>query len=119
MKIGFSLGRCVRDIVTGSVSIDDVAFIIAATAIREKEKLRPVIQDYTWRDGYLYGLDEEVCQSVAEQLWDQRKILQPRLQGLQRHMQPRMLFGLICILHLFRKTIQLRNRGMLIASCYT
>jgi hypothetical protein len=88
MKIGFSLGRCVRDIVTGSVSIDDVAFIIAATAIREKEKLRPVIQDYTWRDGYLYGLDEEVCQSVAEQLWDQRKILQPRLQGLQRHMQP-------------------------------
>ena len=88
MKIGFSLGRCVRDIVKGDVSIDDVAFIIAATAIREKEKLRPVIQDYTWRDGYLNGLDEEVCQSVAEQLWDQRKILQPRLQGLQRHMQP-------------------------------
>jgi hypothetical protein len=88
MKIGFSLGRCVRDIVNGDVSLDDVAFIIAATAIREKEKLRPVIQDYTWRDGYLYGLDEEVCQSVAEQLWDQRKILQPRLQGLQRHMQP-------------------------------
>jgi len=88
MKIGFSLGRCVRDIVNETVKIEDVAFIIAATAIRDKEQLAPVITDYTWRDGYLYGLDEDKCQEVASQLWDQRKILQPRLQGLHRHMQP-------------------------------
>jgi len=88
MKIGFSLGRCVRDIVNETVKIEDVAFIIAATAIREKEQLVPVIQDYTCRDGYLLGLDEDKCQEVVDQLWDQRKILQPRLQGLHRHMQP-------------------------------
>jgi hypothetical protein len=88
MKIGFSLGRCVRDIVTNDVSIDDVAFIIAATAIREKEQLVHVVREYLWRDGYLLGLDEDACLDVANQLWDQRKILQPRLQGLQRHMQP-------------------------------
>ena len=27
MKIGFSLGRCVRDIVMGKISEDEVAFI--------------------------------------------------------------------------------------------
>jgi len=88
MKIGFSLGRCVRDIVNGDVSIDNVAFIIAATAIREKEKLKPVIDDYLLRPGYLSGLDDSKCHEVANILWDQNKILQPRLQGLHRHMQP-------------------------------
>ena len=88
MKIGFSLGRCVRDIVNGDVDINDVAFIIGATAIRSQEQLVPVIQEYTWRDGYLLGLDENKCQEVALALWNQNKLLQPRLQGLHRHMQP-------------------------------
>jgi hypothetical protein len=88
MKIGFSLGRCVRDIVNGQVSIDDVAFIIAATNIREVEQLSPVINDYMFRDGYLYGLDEDTCQQVALELWNSNKLLQPRRQGLHRHQQP-------------------------------
>jgi len=88
MKIGFSLGRCVRDIVNGNVDINDVAFIIGATAIRSQEQLVPVIREYTWRDGYLLGLDEDKCQEVALALWNQNKLLQPRLQGLHRHMQP-------------------------------
>lgn len=88
MKIGFSLGRCVRDIVNGKVAVEDVAFIIAATAVRDKEQLTPVIEQYMYRDEYLYGLDETACQAVAEKLWNSNKILQPRLQGLHRHMQP-------------------------------
>jgi len=88
MKIGFSLGRCVRDIVTGDVNINDVAFIISATAIRSPEQLAPIIQEYTWRDGYLLGLDEDKCQEVALEIWNKSKLLQPRLQGLHRHMQP-------------------------------
>ena len=88
MKIGFSLGRCIRDIVTEKVAIDDVAFIIAATNIREVEQLAPVINDYMFRDGYLYGLDEDRCQEVALELWDTNKLLQPRRQGLHRHKQP-------------------------------
>jgi hypothetical protein len=88
MKIGFSFGRCVRDIVNGDVAIDDVAFIIAATNIREVEQLAPVISDYMIRDDYLYGLDEDRCQQVALELWNSNKLLQPRRQGLHRHKQP-------------------------------
>jgi hypothetical protein len=88
MKIGFSLGRCIRDIVKGEVDIDSVAFIIAATSIRDEEGLKFVITDYTYRDEYLYGLDEEHCQTVALQLWNSNRILQPRRQGMHRHQQP-------------------------------
>jgi hypothetical protein len=89
MKIGFSLGRCVRDIVKGHVSINDVAFIIAATSIHDEPQLANVIEQYMYRDDdYLYGLDEDTCQSVALDLWKTNKILQPRRQGLHRHRQP-------------------------------
>lgn len=88
MKIGFSYGRCIRDIVNGEVSTDDVAFIIAATAIRDEAQLARVVSEYTTRPDYLAGLDEEKCQEVALQLWQEGKVLQPRLQGLHRHKQP-------------------------------
>ena len=89
MKIGFSLGRCVRDIVKGSVDINDVAFIIAATSIHDEPQLANVIEQYMYRDDdYLYGLDADQCQAVALDLWSTNKILQPRRQGLHRHRQP-------------------------------
>lgn len=89
MKIGFSLGRCVRDIVKGHVSINDVAFIIAATSIHDEPQLANIIEQYMYRDDdYLYGLDEPECQAVALDLWKTNKILQPRRQGLHRHRQP-------------------------------
>ena len=88
MKIGFSLGRCIRDIVAGKVSEDDVAFIITATCIREPEQLGPVINDYMFRDDYLYGLNEEECQQVALSLWNSNKLIQPRREGIHRHKQP-------------------------------
>jgi hypothetical protein len=58
MKIGFSFGRCVRDIVNGEVSIDDVAFIIAATNIHDKEQLVRVVENYLYEPTYLNGLDK-------------------------------------------------------------
>jgi hypothetical protein len=88
MKIGFSLGRCVRDIVSGHVSINDVAFIITATAIHEREQLNNVIAVYCGEPNYLLGLKFEVCLEVAQTLWDTNRLLQPRKQGLHRHMQP-------------------------------
>lgn len=88
MKIGFSLGRCVRDIVNGEVSEDDVAFIIAATCIHEIDQLDRVIEDYQGRGDYLRGLDIERCKEVAHSLWYTNKILQPRREGLHRHKQP-------------------------------
>ncbi len=88
MKIGFSLGRCVRDIVNGDIGIDDVAFLITATHIRTPEQLDNVINTYMFERGYLLGLDNEKCLEVARQLWDTNRILQPRAQGMHRHAQP-------------------------------
>lgn len=88
MKIGFSFGRCIRDIVTGDVSIDDVAFVIGATAIRDENMLLSVVEDYMYRSDYLYGLDETACKGVALDLFRTNRLLQPRLQGIHRHKQP-------------------------------
>jgi hypothetical protein len=88
MKIGFSLGRCVRDIVNGAVGIDDVAFIITATSIHTREQLDSVIYTYCCEPDYLLNLDYEECLSVAQNLWDSNRLLQPRRQGVHRHQQP-------------------------------
>ena len=88
MKIGFSLGRCIRDIVNGEVALDDVAFVIAATNIHSEEQLAQVVDSYLYRDDYLYMLDEAECQRVALELWNSNRILQPRRQGMHRHKQP-------------------------------
>jgi hypothetical protein len=88
MKIGFSLGRCIRDIVKREVDLNDVAFVIAATNIHEEEQLAQVVDSYLYRDDYLYMLDEAECQRVALELWKSNRILQPRRQGMHRHKQP-------------------------------
>ena len=88
MKIGFSLGRCIRDIVKGEVYLADVAFVIAATNIHSEEQLAQVVDSYLYRDDYLYMLDEAECQQVALELWNSNRILQPRRQGMHRHKQP-------------------------------
>jgi len=88
MKIGFSFGRCIRDIVMGKISEDEVAFIIGATNIREPEQLKHVINDYMFREEYLYGLDEAECQRVGLSLWNTNKLIQPRREGIHRHKQP-------------------------------
>ncbi len=88
MKIGFSFGRCIRDIVNGDVAIDDVAFIITATAMQDPKHMENVISVYMGEPGYLLGLPYDKCLEVAQALWDDNKLLQPRLQGIRRHMQP-------------------------------
>ncbi len=88
MKIGFSLGRCIRDIVNGNIGVDDVAFLITATNIKDKKHLENVIYTYIHEPGYLLGEDPEQCLEVAHVLWDTNRILQPRAQGMHRHMQP-------------------------------
>lgn len=88
MKIGFSFGRCVRDIVRGEVDIDDVAFLITATNINNETHLEQVVDAYLGEPGYLIGLNPDRCQEVALALWDTNRILQPRRQGMHRHRQP-------------------------------
>lgn len=88
MKIGFSFGRCVRDIVEGKVDINDVAFLITATRVRDEEHISQVIRTYMDESTYLMGLDYDQCMKVALELWNTNRVLQPRAQGMHRHMQP-------------------------------
>ena len=83
MKIGFSLGRCVRDIVNDIVTYDDVAFIITGTALRDEDAIKSCVEQYMYRDDYLYGLDQEQCTEVALRLFNEGKIFQPRLQNIR------------------------------------
>ena len=83
MKIGFSFGRCIRDIVNDEVSYDDVAWIISGTALRDEEAVRFCIQDYLYRRDYLEGLDEETCMDIGLRLFKEGKVFQPRLQEIR------------------------------------
>ena len=88
MKIGFSLGRCIRDIYNALIDIDDVAFIITATNVHDRDQLGNVILMYTAEPDYLLDCDYQQCLGIAHQLWDSNRLLQPRRQGLRRHAQP-------------------------------
>lgn len=82
MKIGFSFGRCVRDIVNGDVNINDVAVLICRTHIERRDSLEWIVEEYLDVRGYLLGLDRDQCLAVAYQLWDAGKIHQPRMYGV-------------------------------------
>jgi hypothetical protein len=81
MKIGFSFGRCIRDIVRGEVDIDDVLVIVARTRMPDLEAVEKVISEYMWRQDYLHGLDEVECQRVGAELFESGRVHQARLEG--------------------------------------
>lgn len=83
MKVGFSFGRCIRDIVKGEVALDEVVVIVSGTRI-DRDHIAGVIDEYMFRENYLYGLDHEECLATAYLLWDAGKIHQPRNFGLYR-----------------------------------
>lgn len=92
MKIGLSYSRCVRDIVEGTVDINDVLVIIART------DFDPTV-DTQWAgiwEGYCFGgmshkewgaydyyskEDEAKFRDVSIALWNQGKFHQPRKFG--------------------------------------
>jgi hypothetical protein len=89
MKIGFSFGRGVRDIVQGKVHIDDVLCIIARTHMPSVAAVKAVIQAYMYEPGYLMDLDPDVCQAVGMELFVSGKILEPRANGISVMKVPR------------------------------
>lgn len=87
MKIGFSFGRCIRDIVTGVVKIEDVLCIIARTNVT-RQQLPWLVDEYSYEPTYLRGLDRDACIKVAEELMDRGLIHQPRTVGSHRSAVP-------------------------------
>jgi hypothetical protein len=81
MKIGMSLGKCLRDIVTGVVAFDDVIMIVARTDVTSLEGMLRVVDAYMHDFSRLYGLDEQLCKDTVTKLWNTGKIHQPRNFG--------------------------------------
>lgn len=89
MKIGFSFGRCVRDIVNGDVALDDVLCIIARTYMPKEEHVLEVIQQYMYERNYLMNLDKAECERVGLELFRSGRILEPRANGIAVMQVPR------------------------------
>lgn len=79
MKIGFSFGRCIRDIVNGLVDEDDVFLIISKTFITDSSEIADIITEYGYREDYLLGCDLDKATEIGERLYLDRKIYQPRM----------------------------------------
>lgn len=108
MKIGFSFGRCVRDIVQGKVDIDDVLCIIARTYMPGANDVKKVIYAYLYEPGYLMGLDPAACESVGLELFVSGKILEPRANGINVLKVPREYVWM----DLFPTVVDVRNAGV-------
>lgn len=86
MKIGFSFGRCLRDIVNGTVDMGDVYLVVARTLIHDSSQVDDVVAEYLFRPGYLMGLDESRCYEVGQELYLSGKLYQPRKYGYHPRM---------------------------------
>lgn len=98
MKIGLSYSRCVRDIVDGTVDINDVLVVIARTDFdpHNDEQWQGIWEGYG--GGQTFGSphsnpewtdypaeDEDKFRSVSIELWEQGKFHQPRKFGARVH----------------------------------
>lgn len=92
MKIGLSYSRCVRDIVDGTVDINDVLVVIARTDFdpRDDEQWAGIWAGYgggqnlggIWNNPEWAGYtDEERFREVSIELWEDGKFHQPRKFG--------------------------------------
>lgn len=101
MKIGLSYSRCVRDIVDGTVDIDDVLIVIARTDFDpyNDEQWAGIWEGYHWSNPEWAGYpdeDEDKFRSVSIELWETGKLHQPRKFGA--HVQRRSEIWLEAVL---------------------
>ena len=99
MKIGLSYSRCVRDIVDGKVSIDDVLILITRTDFDPRDDVQwtGIWQGYTlggmsnpeWANYDLHNKDhEDKFRSVSIMLYEDGKMHQPRQFGARPRRRP-------------------------------
>ncbi len=95
MKIGTSLGKCVKSILAGEVKEEDVLFIVSNTKCPDLERLQSVIEQYYYQyqgthmprerayDMSDYSLED--AQAVAQRLMESGKLHQPRCVATGLH----------------------------------
>lgn len=84
MKIGYSLSRCIPDIVEGRVLLDQVALIVTNTAFPHDQGVQNMVDDMisyhsSQRDWSI--LEPDHCRRVIFELINSCRIYQPRLFG--------------------------------------
>ena len=88
MKIGLSFSRCVRDIVDGTVDINDVLVLITRTDFDPTDDVqwKSIWDGYHWLNPEWASYpdeDEQKFRDVSLELWNQGKMHQPRKFGAQ------------------------------------
>jgi hypothetical protein len=86
MKIGLSYSRCIRDIVDGTVDIDDVLVVVSRTDFdpHNDEQWKGIWEGYHWNNPEWADYpdeDEDRFRSVSIELWESGKFHQPRKFG--------------------------------------
>lgn len=86
MKIGTSLGKCVKSILDGTVKEQDVLFIVTNTRCPDLATLSAVIAEYHGSYDYKHSADYDMsaymledAQAIATRLFTAGKIHQPRV----------------------------------------
>ena len=89
MKVGMSLGKCVRDIFSGKVKYDDVLIIISNTSFNpnDQDHWAGLWDGYTRIDDYWrnYKDQEHEIRDLCLRLYRDGKLHQPRRFGKDPH----------------------------------
>ena len=82
MLIGFSISKCIADIMEGEVNPDDVLVIIGRTdfTMRNVDRL---LEEYCCLRGPWYDYDRGKIKDLLIRFWYEGKIHQPRQYGTQ------------------------------------
>jgi hypothetical protein len=93
MRVGLSFSRCVRDIVDGTVNIDDVLVVISRTDFdpNNDTQWKSIWNGYRWSNPEWAGYpeeDEDKFRSVSIELWESGKFHQPRKFGAHPERRP-------------------------------
>jgi hypothetical protein len=82
MLIGTSLGKCLKDILDGTVKEDDVLVIVSNTMCPDLPRLMAVVDEYYYNrpraDYDLTAHTIEDAQALAQRLFESGKLHQPR-----------------------------------------
>jgi hypothetical protein len=92
MYVGTSLGRCLRSILTGEVSEDDVLLIITRTTSPNLEEFMVVVKQYYDEGNYSSYQPQDYDLSVKP--WEEVETLAKRLYTTGRIHQPRNFVSL-------------------------
>jgi len=87
MLIGFSISRCISDIMEDKVDPDDILLIIGRTYF-DLDSIDQLITEYQHM-GPWYDYDKDKLKNILTTLWKSGKIHQPRRFGVQPPSMPR------------------------------